>query len=36
MAQKENFVCFIKVKICHLSPASQQAREFNVRRERKN
>ena len=27
---------FIKVKICHLSPASQQAREFNVRRERKN
>ncbi|XP_073239015.1 uncharacterized protein [Porites lutea] len=25
-----------KVKICHLSPASQQARELNVRRERKN
>lgn len=25
-----------KVKICHLSPASQQAREFNVRRGRKN
>ena len=24
------------MKICHLSPASQQAREFNVRRERKN
>ena len=24
------------VKICHLSPASQQAREFNVRREKKN
>ena len=24
------------MKICHLSPASQQARELNVRRERKN
>ena len=24
------------MKICHLSQASQQAREFNVRRERKN
>ena len=24
------------MKICHLSPANQQAREFNVRRERKN
>ena len=29
------FLCHVKVKICHLSPGRERARELNVRRERK-
>ena len=34
---KKSYLLFhVKVKICHLSPGSQRARELNVRREREN
>lgn len=33
---KNNLLFHVKVKICHLSPVSQRARELNVRRERAN